>query len=297
MDVLTGDVELTEFEAIDVTSVKGVGKGANGFPILLMKGLSEPEPDAEPEGEPDDAAQADAEPAAKSGPPAWHPAAAQLARLAVAAPGIPRETLFKAIAADGSVDEQPDIDGGKQAVALIAKLIGYESQELEAGCMGEIWDIGLLVEAAGCLRSWLSGEVATQMAETSESTGVVMDSVAEEIPAAEPAAVAKDEADGQTDPQGTGDLSKAVEDAVTKATAPLKAEIESLQAFKAKVEALPVPGGPVMSLTRVTAQGAGGEDQAAKAAYYEQMAATVASPADADNYRQLAAQAKAKITS
>jgi hypothetical protein len=39
MDLLAGDVELTEFEAMDVESIKGVGQGANGFPILIMKGL------------------------------------------------------------------------------------------------------------------------------------------------------------------------------------------------------------------------------------------------------------------
>lgn len=292
MDVLEGDVELTEFEALDVRQVKGVGKGANGFPILLMKGLPVPEPEAEAEA----AAKAEDEPA---GPPAWHEAATRLARMGAAAPDIPRAALFKAVAADGSVDEQPDIDGGKQAIALIAKLIGYEAQELEAGCLGETWDIQLLCEAAGALKCWLRGEQAVQ-ADGTDS--MVMDSAAEPgDDKNDDTSKSADVADGgtavDTDAQGTGDLSKAVEDAVTKATAPMKAEIESLRAFKAKVEALPVPGGPVMSITRPAGQGAGGEDHAAKAAYLDQMAATVASPDDADNYRQLAAQERAKITS
>lgn len=42
MDLLDGDVELTEFEAMDVESIKGVGQGANGFPILVMKGIPGP---------------------------------------------------------------------------------------------------------------------------------------------------------------------------------------------------------------------------------------------------------------
>lgn len=400
MDVLDGDVELTEFEALDVRQVKGVGKGASGFPMLLMKGLAKADSDGDDDGDTGpthgtftgkhshphaaNGAQGDddshehehshdgdgdhghAHASKSAGPPEWHPAAVRLAHMGAAAPDIPRGTLFKAVAADGSVDEQPDIDGGKQAIALIAKLIGYEAQELAAGCLGETWDIQLLCEAAGALKCWLGGEQAT-----ADGMGAVMDAAAKadlstsskndlpdsafayiepggtkdedgkttprskrhfpihdkahadnaaariaqgaefgdkakaKVEAAQKkfgsnsddtskAAVAAEGAVVDTEPQGTGDLSKAVEDAVTKATAPLRAEIESLQAKVAKVEALPVPGGPVMSVTRATPRGEDGENWTAKAAYYEQMAGTVASPADADNYRQLAAQAKAK---
>jgi hypothetical protein len=164
MDLLDGDVELTEFEEIEVHSIKGVKDGANGFPVLMMKGLglAGPEPvakgdrncpkcdaefDADHKGSncPDCGAKLPPADAAKSLPD-WHGEAVALAE--------------KAIAADGSVDEQPDIDGGKQAIALIGKLIGYEAQELAAGQSGESSDIQTLCAAVDALRWWVGGEQA-----------------------------------------------------------------------------------------------------------------------------------------
>jgi hypothetical protein len=161
MDLLEGDVELTEFEAIEVESIKGVGKGANGFPILMMKGLAGAAEPAEP---------AEVQP---QGRPAWHPVAAALARSGARAPGVDPAVLFKAVNAAGEIDEAPDIDGGKQAIALIAKLIGYEAAELEAGCLDEVCDIGLLLEAAAALKCWLSCERAGAMitADTDQMAG------------------------------------------------------------------------------------------------------------------------------
>ena len=89
-----------------------------------------------------------------------------LVAMALAAPDVPAAALFKAIAADGSVDEQPDIDGGKQAIALIAKLIGYEADELAAGCINEVYDIQLLSEAVCAIKCWLGNEQAVQNGDT-----------------------------------------------------------------------------------------------------------------------------------
>jgi hypothetical protein len=115
--------------------------------------------------------------------------------------------------------------------------------------------------------------------------------------------IAKDGATVDTVTQETGGLSKAVEEAIAKATAPLAQEIADLKAAKdlalaelAKVKATPVPGGPMMSVVR-PAKAADGEDPAKKAAYYEDWAERLSSPEDADRYRQLAAQERAKITS
>jgi len=155
MDLLEGDVELTEFEAIEVESIKGVGKGANGFPILMMKGLAGTAEISPPAAEP-----AEVQP---GGRPAWHPVAAALARSGAKAPDVDPGVLYKAVNAAGEVDEAPDISGGKQAIALIAKLIGYEAAELEAGCLDEVCDIGLLLEAAQCLSCWLSNEGTSAM--------------------------------------------------------------------------------------------------------------------------------------
>lgn len=116
------------------------------------------------------------------------------------------------------------------------------------------------------------------------------------------AAVAEGDTTVQDDPQGSDALAKSVADAVTKAQEPLLAELAGLkkavseQADElAKVKATPIPGGPVMSVTRQP-KAADGEDWAAKAAYFDRMADTVSSQEDADGYRQLAAQARAKLT-
>jgi hypothetical protein len=137
-----GDLGITELVEFSPTRLDGVKAGATGFPFLIMKAAEPAEPaEVQPQGR-----------------PAWHPVAAALARSGARAPGVDPAVLFKAVNAAGEIDEAPDIDGGKQAIALIAKLIGYEAQELEAGCLDEVCDIGLLLEAASALKCWLSCE-------------------------------------------------------------------------------------------------------------------------------------------
>ncbi|WP_214103227.1 hypothetical protein [Acrocarpospora catenulata] len=70
------------------------------------------------------------------------------------------ERLLKAVSADGTIDEQPDIDGAVQAIALIAGLIQAEAAELAAGCYGETWDISLLLRAVEVLKLFVERERA-----------------------------------------------------------------------------------------------------------------------------------------
>jgi hypothetical protein len=307
-----------------------------------------------------------------------------LVRLARENRGQAPEALYKAVTVGGAVDEQPDIDGGKQAIALIAKLIGYEADELASGDFGEIRDIGMLCDAASTLKWWVQGEQASQedqapgcgcppgceccmgvvMASTDEdeaakaklSTADINDLPDSAFAYIEPggtkdangkttprskrhfpvhdkahadnaaariaqgaefgdkakakveaaqrkfgessdtskSTVAEGEAGVQTEPEGTGGLSKAVEDAVTKATGPLAEAIKGLTERVAKVERLPVSGGPVLSAVRASARATGGDDWAAKAAYYREMAETVTDRQSADGYRRLAREADAK---
>ena len=89
---------------------------------------------------------------------------------------------------------------------------------------------------------------------------------------------------------GTGSLSKAVEDAIAKATAPLREQIELLSGELAKVKATPVPGGPVLS-GNVQVKRPGGvqdTDLAAKAALMREKAANATAPGDRDGYLALA---------
>lgn len=108
--------------------------------------------------------------------------------------------------------------------------------------------------------------------------------------------IAKEEATVDTVTQETGGLTKAVEDAIAKATQPLQERIKALDAELAKVKATPVPSGLVLSRNvQVKQPGAVvNEDYAAKAAYYREMAETVTDRPTADGYRKLAREADAK---
>lgn len=103
-------------------------------------------------------------------------------------------------------------------------------------------------------------------------------------------AVAEGEDAVDTVTQGTGDLEKIVENAVAKAVKPHQERITSLEAELAKVKALPVPGGPVLSrnVQVKTPGGVVNGDLAAKAALYRQKAADATAPADREGYVALA---------
>jgi hypothetical protein len=81
-----------------------------------------------------------------------------------------------------------------------------------------------------------------------------------------------------------------LEAVVTKAMEPFKAELETLRAFKAKVESTAIPGGPVMSANArpMGVQAAEADDLAAKAALMRAKADAATSPSDAAGYRQYA---------
>ncbi len=165
-----GELAITELAEFDPTRLDGVKSGANGFPFLMMKSLPAPgpaedAPDAEPE----------LEPATEDGKPSWHAQAAALARLGAAGPSVPPAELFKAVNAAGEIDEGPDIDGGKQAMALIGKLIGFEAAEMAAGQAGEVYDIQLLCNAGLSMMCWLGGERADAMAEAMAGKSVAED--------------------------------------------------------------------------------------------------------------------------
>jgi hypothetical protein len=294
-----GELEITELVEFDPTRLDGVKSGATGIGFLVMKSAAAP---AEPPA---------AEPAVE--------AETDARALALAA-------IAKAVT-DGQVDEAPDVSLGQQIMRLLAQAIQAEAAEIEAGAYDEVMDVRLLCRAADMVASWTGREqggcgccsICTGTGCgccgwcQGGTDGVVMDSVAREPGAGSPpgeddtkassskSTLAPEEAAVHTDPDG-GQIATAVDAAVAKALKPLEernqalgAELAKAQADIAKFAAMPRPGGPVMSVTRpLTAPGA--EDHAAKAAHYERMADTVSSPADADGYRQLAAQARAKIS-
>lgn len=339
MDLLAGDVELTEFEAIDVQSIKGVGQGANGFPILMMKGLP-------------------GTPAAKA-----EPGALSAVDIAV-----------KAVTG-GTVTQDPDISLGHQIMALLAQAIENEAQEIGAGIYGETCDVDLLNCAASMISRWL-GHEQSPGPDGDDGGMMLMQSAAKAVGWAGEqadlfAALLKDSREFSADerkkhaaagnalPDGsypipdkdalrraailarskhgdwkaaerliarrakelgvpnpladkdddtsksqiapevpavdtvtqeTGGLTKAVEDAIAKATAPLQERIQVLDAELAKVKATPVPTGMVLSrnVQVKTPGGAVNDDLLAKAALYRQKAADATVPGDREGYLALA---------
>ena len=188
MDLLDGDVELTEFVVLDVESIKGVGHGANGFPPLLMKGLApvakgardcpkcDKTYDADHQGSkcencgtklPDaDAAKAADDkvecPTCKGdgkmrGNAMDCPDCENGKVTPAKAKTLAAKALVKAIVGR-KVDETPDIAGGTAVIAQIADLIIAEAQELKAGNAGEISDIQQLACAAEMMWTWRTGE-------------------------------------------------------------------------------------------------------------------------------------------
>jgi hypothetical protein len=323
MDLLDGDVELTEFEAIDVLSVKGVGQGANGFPILMMKGMPAPVAkgardcpecsecsktyDADHAGEncEDCGAKLPDAPASKAADDGEEPSKEKSA-LGIA---------VKAVT-DGKIDQGPDISLGHQIMGLLAQAIQQEAQEIGAGSYGETCDVDLLNCAASMISRWVGREAAPGsdddagmlMQSAAKAAGLSMTDYARKLLGPEKGApkpddaskseIAKEDKTVDTGDQGTGSLAKAVEEAVTKAMAPLQERITSLDAELAKVKATPVPGGPVLS-RNVQVKAPGGvvsEDWVAKAAYFREQAQIWDSQdrGTADGYRKLAREADAR---
>lgn len=424
MDLLDGDVELTEFEAIDVQSIKGVGQGANGFPILMMKGLAvakgsrdcpkcEKSYDADHQGSvcencgtdlPDAPASKAADDDKTDCPTCKGDGRIMADKRDCPdcdasgkvtpdkAKRLATKALVKAIVGR-KVDETPDIAGGTAVLAQIADLIIGEAQELKSGQAGEIADIQQLACAAEMIWCWRTGEESVAAGSVMPATALMQSAAepwrgvpdidttgwpkadaeffelfkvltlskakhsaadrrkladagnalsdgsypiadeedlksaailaqsghgdvdgakrligrrAKELGVKNPledsggdtskSQIAEGDTTVDTETQGTGSLSKAVEDAIAKATAPLQKRIETLDAELAKVKAAPVPGGPVLSRNVQVKQPGGvvSEDWAAKAAYYRDMAEQVTDRITADGYRKLAREADEK---
>lgn len=374
--VLDGELEITELVEFEPTRMDGVKSGATGFPFLILKAAAAPAVD-------DPAPEADV--TAKGERPAWYPVASSLARLGAAGLSLPQtEQLWKAIAADGTVDEAPDIDGGNKVLAMMGQLIVAEAQELAAGHFEETMDIALLLEAMSAVKCWLSIERSNAMHAADDACGgcgccpacygVVMCSAAEkallsakernDLPDSAFAQIdegGKKDADGKTTPrskrkfpihdkahadnaaarvaggaEATSSAKRKIKAAQAKfaeagaksvvaegatevqtdhendeAAAKAQASeerIETLETELAKarqditgldelVKSMPVLGGPPLSAAaaRGAQNPAGAVDHAAKAAYYDDQAATASDPSDAAGYRQLAAREREQI--
>jgi hypothetical protein len=195
--------ELTEFEMIEVESIKAVPMGANGFGHLIMKGI--PGTAAAAAGELADTSRPfpgnEGQPAhmpltgkhmhehqAHGGPDDngdglhqhWHEhdgdADHDHGHQADGDAGKSAEDLAVKAVTRGKIDEAPDIDLGQQIMVLLGKAIANEADEIAAGSYGETCDVGLLNDAASMINCWISRESAP--AQQGAWDGVVMASAA-----------------------------------------------------------------------------------------------------------------------
>jgi hypothetical protein len=107
----------------------------------------------------------------------------QLSRKAVLA------AVAKAVDADGTIDEGPDVDLGQQIMSLLAQAIINEAQEIKAGAYGESCDVDLLNCAASMVTRWIGRESAGDASDDADM-GMLMASAA--VKAAESAKTQND---------------------------------------------------------------------------------------------------------
>jgi hypothetical protein len=201
--------------------------------------------------------------------------------------------VMKAVNASGQVNEKPDIAAAEKVLALLAKLIQAEADEMATGQWDEVCDIELLSNAAQMMMCFRRRE---QMGMERQSDSITKDlegAIADragELGVTNPLSdhAAKDEpvSDTQTaNPPVTTDTQTTttdepaeksavvdVEDAVAKAVKPLLETVEGLRAEVATLKATPIPGGPAVSAAAI--QGA--------------TAKSVPANADADRFERLA---------
>jgi hypothetical protein len=179
-----------------------------------------------------------------------------------------------------------DIAAAQAAIKAIAALVVSEAEGLAAGEMGESWDIQELLCAIDSLKWYICGE--RDEAENEPADALITIELAD-MPAAtkttEPAPVA--------DPAEEDRLTK-LEKRFTEVIDAAKEREKALVAELAKVKALPVPGGPVLTRTSEDTQKAASKDaRLAQATKFRQMADAVSDPAARQGYLQLAAEADA----
>lgn len=180
-----------------------------------------------------------------------------------------------------------DIASAQEAITCIARLIESEAQGLAAGMACEAYQIRTLLSAIESLQ-WFcemeSGETGMVELSAKADGQAIHDTMITKTPAAEHVAAATKTIDEST-------MNAAISKAVTEAT-------EGLRAQLAKVQATPIPGGPVLARpTQAIAEAEGRGTALAKAAHYEALAAQMRGTDNAavQGYLDLARVERAKI--
>lgn len=176
-----------------------------------------------------------------------------------------------------------DITSAQAAIAAIAQLIISEAEGLAAGDLSESYDIDELLCAISALKWFIYAEQAEE--DDSELTEIT-------IPLAAAPASTKTPAPAAEKTAGP-DLTELVNKAVAEAMRTSEERTKALEAELAKVKALPVPGGPVLTRTAEDTQKAATKDAVlVQANHFRQLADAVTDPAARMGYLELAAQAE-----
>lgn len=177
-----------------------------------------------------------------------------------------------------------DITSAQAAIAAIAQLIISEAEGLAAGELSESYDIDELLCAINALKWFIYAEQAEE--DNSELTEIVIPLAAKPTGTKTPEPTAEKTA-------GPGDLTELVNQAVAKAMSASEERTKALEAELAKVKALPVAGGPVLTRTAGDTQKAASKDALlVKATHFRHLADAVTDPAARQGYLELAAQAE-----
>lgn len=188
----------------------------------------------------------------------------------------------KALGVDlGKSTSDEDIASAQEAIAIIGRIIVSEAESLAAGNLSDACDIDELLSAVRALKWFMMMESEEDIEDELITIGLAASpATTTPEPTAEKAA-------------GPGDLTELVNQAVAKAMHASEERTKALEAELAKVKALPVPGGPVLTRTAGDTQKAAAKDAVlAQANHFRQLADAVTDPAARQGYLALAAEAE-----
>jgi hypothetical protein len=190
-----------------------------------------------------------------------------------------------------------DIASAQECIAAIGRLIAEEAQDLAAG-NGSSGQVRTLLDAV-CALEWFcdmeSREPVPDADAAKDAPAIALDAISDTTMAAE-ADLAKSVTPGPAVlDQST--VTEMIDKAVTEAGKASEERVKALEAELAKVNARPIPGGPV--LARPVQSIAAAEERTsalAKAVQFETMAADLGSvdPATAQGYRTMAASLRSQ---
>lgn len=306
--------ELTELTDVEAERVDGVRNPANGFPILMIKALGEPEPAEKAVNaqggidEKPDIASAErvlvelfkligAE-AAEGATGAFH----ELYDIQMLVEAVCLMRCFLQCERDGDVDDGEPI---AKALDYVIKRKFSAQQRRELASKGHALEDGSypienaedLHNAATLARSGHGNVAAAKrlIAKRAKELGVanpLANDATKEAEAVEPEVTETETPTPDEVEKETPDTEALIKEAVAKAVEPLEKRAEALEAELAKVKATPLPGGPAVTAPAGTRAESQRVELLKEAAYYDRMADLSAEQDMKVHYRAKADAAK-----